>query len=556
MKRMGKWLQFVFIILLCSSCISNRISKRYTHTFDDTSDTVQLVLDQDSLRMLSNKDYLVKNRYGIWELYVSGAPYDLGNRTGLLTEDLFRQQQRVFMDKLEHMVPSKFKQRLVSKFIHWYGRRLDDYIPPSYLDEIYGLSTHLDDAYPYAGDNFSLTLLMHAAHDLGHALRDLAIVGCSSVASWGDKTEDGKLLIGRNFDFYVGNEFAENKVLNFVRPEQGIPFVSVSWPGMIGVVSGMNKEGLTVTMNAGKSTIPLSAKRPISIVAREILERATDIKEAIVIAKEAQSFVSESLMIGSAKDKKAVLLEISPKNFGIYEVDNGNQLVCTNHFQSDTYALDKRNTAHIQESHSQYRYDRLLELLHRENKLNPEKMADILRNRKGMSDTDIGYGNDKSLNHLLAHHAVIFKPEDKLIWVSNSPYQLGAFTAYNLDEVFADSSTIGQSKQIEALTIAEDAFVHSDTFVNYERYKSESDSIAYAIRVKGEMPEERLKNFKELNPNLWLVYYLAGKYWYKQGAYGKAQAEFAHALTLEIPTLQAEKEIRKLWKKANKRRKV
>ncbi|SKB85920.1 Predicted choloylglycine hydrolase [Sphingobacterium nematocida] len=548
-------LQLVFVAVVCVSCVSNKVSKRYARTFHEQSDTVRLMKECDSLRMLSNKDYLVRNRYGNWELYVSGESYNLGNRIGLLTEDLFRYQQRVFMNKLEDMVPSRFKQRLVSKFIHWYGRRLDDYIPTVYLDEIYGLSSHLNGAYPYAGDNFSLTLFMHAAHDLGHALRDLAIVGCSSVASWGDKTEDGKLLIGRNFDFYVDDAFAENKVVNFVRPESGIPFVSISWPGMVGVVSGMNKEGLTVTMNAGKSSIPLSAKKPISIVAREILEKASTIEEATAIAKGAQSFVSESLMIGSAKDKKAVLLEISPKKFGVYEVENGDQLVCTNHFQSNSYVNDERNITHIQNSHSKYRYDRLLELLNRENRLNPTKMAMILRNRLGISDENIGYGNDKSLNHLLAHHAVIFKPEDKLVWVSSAPYQLGVFTAYNLDDIFSEESVIGRSHQIDSLTIDEDSFVRTSAYKNYENYKCESDSIMLAMRSGVEIPEERMINFKALNPNLWLVYYLAGKYWYKRGDYDKAVVEFSTALTLEIPTVQVEKEIRKLWEKSNRKQK-
>lgn len=552
---MVRWLQLVFIVILCTSCVSNSISKRYARTLHERTDTVRFLKKTDSVRILSNGDYLVRNMYGTWELYVSGGPYALGNRAGLLTADLFRQQQHIFMDKLEHLVPSKFKQRLIAKFIHWYGRRLDNYIPEIYLEEIYALSTHLDNAYPYAGDNFSLTLFMHAAHDLGHALRDLAIVGCSSVASWGNKTDDGKLLIGRNFDFYVGDAFAENRVISFVRPDRGIPFMSISWPGMIGVVSGMNKEGLTVTMNAGKSSIPLSAKKPISIVAREILEKATTIEEAVSIAREAQSFVSESLMIGSAKDRKAILLEISPKKIGIYEVENEVQLVCTNHFQSDTYISDKRNVGHIQDSHSQYRYDRMWELLHREKELNPVKIAGVLRNRHGLLDRDIGYGNDKSINHLLAHHSVIFKPEDRLVWVSNTPYQLGAFTAYNLDEIFSERSSIGQSRKIDSLTIAEDPFVLSSAYRDYERYKNESDSITLAIRLGTEISEQRLVNFKQLNPNLWLVYYLAGEYWYKRGMYEKAVNEFSQALSMEIPTLQAKKELQKLWKKANGKRK-
>ena len=128
----------------------------------------------------------------------------------------------------------------------------------------------------------------------------------------------------------------------------------------------------------GKSKIPLTAKTPISLVTREILQYAATIDEAIAIAKKRKVFVSESILVGSANDKNAVIIEVSPHNFGVYSVGNSAKVFCTNHFQSEAYKDDKRNQKHIVESHSKYRYEKLQELLLENKKLNPEKMATLL----------------------------------------------------------------------------------------------------------------------------------------------------------------------------------
>ncbi len=67
--------------------------------------------------------------------------------------------------------------------------------------------------------------------------------------------------------------------------------------------------------------------------------------------------------MGSAHDRNAVIIEVSPKNFGVYRVQNTSKVLCTNHFQSDAYKDDKRNQKQIKESHSEYRYEKLQELL-------------------------------------------------------------------------------------------------------------------------------------------------------------------------------------------------
>ncbi len=552
-KRIFQLLLSGFFLLIIS-CGTKRSIEHEPNKEDFVIGSVPKMKVSDSL-IFKGENSLRKNIYGQWELVASGSPMDLGNTIADLSVELVQKQEALFFDKIEELVPSKFSRYFLRKFLSWYTRKMYMYVKEEYKDEIYGISPYLSDTYDYLADKYQRSLYLHAAHDIGHAMKDLALVGCSSFAVWGENTPDGKLLIARNLDFYIGDEFAKEKIITFVNPEHGYKFMSVSWAGFVGVMSGMNEKGLTVTINAGKSDIPKIAKNPISLVAREIVQYASTINEAIAIAKEQEVFVSESIMVGSAIDNRAVLIEISPDNFGVFEVENSSELICSNHFQSEAYKEDENNMQTMKESHSKYRYDRMVELLKKEAKITPKIAVDILRNKKGLDDKNIGLGNEKALNQLIAHHGVVFQPDKKMVWVSANPYQLGAFVAFQLDSVFNNLQNRTSTFSISDKLIAKDSFVDTQSFRDYENYKIMKTEVQHAIKNEKKISLDELNKFIKLNPNSWEVYYLVGEYLYQQKYYSAALNEFNIALTKEISTIphkeKAEEYIKKIKRKLN-----
>lgn len=537
MKRILYVLLLLCIMLQMASCGTYE-SVHHRPPVVDYNTTVPTVEKHNDSTYTFKNNFLIKNRYGLWEMYVEGDPYQRGMISGALAHNLILHQEDAFMAKVKEIVPSKFKQSVLRQFLKWYNRKLHEHVPEEYLAEIYGISQYASKEYDYVAPPYLRSLYLHAAHDIGHALTDLSMVGCTSFAVRDDKTQDGSLLIARNLDFYAGDEFAEDKIIAFIKPDTGYPFMSVVWGGMIGNLSGMNTKGLTVTINSGKSDIPLQAKTPISILSREILQYAQNIDEAVAIAKKREVFVSESIMVGSAQDHRAVLIEVSPNKFGVYEVPNSSQLICSNHFQSEAYSEDENNEYAIENSHSQYRYEKMTELLDTNEKVNPEDAAAIMRNTEGLNGIALGYGNEKAINQLLAHHSVIFKPEQRIVWVSANPYQLGEYVAYNLDDIFNKPHVRNlTSMAVERLTIAADPFLYTDAYKNYKQYRKEDRIIDAAIENKETLPLAFIETYQSYNPDFWEVYYKAGVYNYNRGYYTAAKAEFEKALTKEITTV-------------------
>ncbi len=500
---------------------------------------------------------LFRNGQGIWELYLEGDPLERGVANGSLTRELIHHQEIAFMNKIQEMVPSKGYRGFLKFIISWFNRKLYLHVPEEYKQEIYGVSRYGLTRYDDFAPGYVRMLYLHGAHDIGHALQDLMLVGCTSFAAWDSKTKDGQLLLARNFDFYAGDDFGEQKIVAFINPDAGNKFMMYTWGGMIGVVSGMNDKGITVTINAAKSKIPLVAKTPISLVAREILQYAGSIDEAIEIARTREVFVSESIMVGSGDERRAVLIEVSPNDIGVYKVQNSDRLICSNHFQSKALVNDKRNKTNIEESHSNYRFKRMQELLEHNEQLDPVKAVEILRNRQGLGDTEIGLGNEKAINQLLAHHGIVFKPEERKVWVSSNPYQMGEFVAYDLGQAFYqfESGLVNQSVSIKEANIPESEFIHSKGFEEYEEYRRLESEVRSKLNTKQYLSPGSAERLVSLNPDFWEAWFLAGKIYYKMADYRNAIIYFKQAQLREITTVpdaeMIEKMIRKSYRKMN-----
>lgn len=495
---------------------------------DVTAEKLQRQQPDAGLYTIHN-NWFRKSNSGLYELYVEGEPYERGLINGKLSEELVKKQEDYFSAQINKMIPSKFYLRFLKYFVGWFNRDLPKYITPEYQQEIYGVSRSASEGYTYIGNKYQRILNYHSAHDIGHALQNMMLVGCTSFGTWGSASQDSTMIIGRNFDFWVGDDFAKNKIVEFIKPYTGYQFMSVSWGGFIGVVSGMNEKGLTVTINAAKSSIPAGSATPVSLVAREIVQYAKNISEAIAIAKKRKMFVSESFLIGSAIDNKAVVIEKTPDSLAVYD-PNKNEILCTNHFQSNNFWNSAPNVEQREQSASIYRYKRLTQLLQQNGKNTVQKTINILRDYRGLNNADIGLGNEKAVNQFIAHHSIVFEPQKLRVWVSTAPWQMGQYICYDLKKVFALAG-LKENKEIyeKQLNVPADSFVYTPQFKNFENFRYNKQLAMDGVNVVAD-------SIIAKNPNYYNSYIIAGDYLYKKKNYQNALSFYKKALTLEIAT--------------------
>lgn len=166
---------------------------------------------------------------------------------------------------------------------------------------------------------------------LANCFLDLSpMTACSTMTLSASASPDGVARFARNLDF-PSFKIADNAtVLLIYKPQGKYAFASIGWPGLIGVLSGMNEHGLTianmeVTRDGRKPTA-----MPYMVLYRTVLERCRTVDEAIALLRATPRQTENNLMLMDAAGDRAVA-EIYPDRVDVRRSAADRALISSNH---------------------------------------------------------------------------------------------------------------------------------------------------------------------------------------------------------------------------------
>ncbi|HVM60835.1 MAG TPA: C45 family peptidase [Verrucomicrobiae bacterium] len=439
-----------------------------------------------------------ERRDGLNVLYLTGSAFERGYANGKLTEKLVHQQEQVVVDLMNKAIPQRWAQWIIEATVVFQTRYLSRYVSPEIQMEILGMTYGCPDVRPQDGPYFDRVLSYHAAQDISYMLMNHPLVrGCTGFGAWGSETVGGHLLCGRNFDWEAAPVFDEDRVMILCEPDKGIPFASLAWAGMAGCVSGMNREGISITVNGAPSDLPAYARTPTCMVAREVLQYAHTLDEATAIIRRSEVFVSALFLVGSRRDGRFIIIEKTPTRTALQPGPAGDFIVQANHYLTTELKDIPINVKFMSVDTSVSRAARMDELLRaRAGRLDAPAAAAILRDRELPGGVFAGNGHRTSLNPLIATHAVVMDLTDGIFWAACPPHQLGKFVAFDMNDF---------NRALPDKTIAADPF-------DYETYRRSQQALesgwAALKRHDAVAAAESARWAEELNPgyykNSWL----------------------------------------------------
>lgn len=179
---------------------------------------------------------------------------------------------------------------------------------------------------------------------LGNVMYELSqFPACSTFGVEPARSATGGTLLGRNLDFPTFGFLDKYSLVIVYRPAGKHAFVSISFPGFVGVASGMNEAGLCVAqLEVDESAEPgprfQFGGTPVAMCFRRLLEECATINEAEKLLREQKRMIMCNLAVCDLHE--AAVLEITPKHVVRRSAENG-LAMCTNHFRTATLCVDK-----------------------------------------------------------------------------------------------------------------------------------------------------------------------------------------------------------------------
>lgn len=414
---------------------------------------------------------------GIREVHLEGDGRAIGEAHGTLMRERMIANETELWGELDRVVPIGPARLLLLDIGRLRYRTVDRGIPDDRRIEI------AEEARALAPDPFSdrmpsydRLVLLHSLYDIALSFEHSPLVGCSTFGLGPEATKDGHTLFARAFDFEAGEVFDRDKAVFFVRSPGKIPFASVSWPGLIGVMTGMNAEGVSLVVHGGRAGQPRTVGLPVIFSMRETLEHAHDVDEAAQILSSQEVMVSHVVALADAKGHFAIV-ERAPGTPAFVRRDfaDPNRVGVTNHFEGPL-ASDPKNEAVRAHTTTLARRARLDELLAQvgPHQADVSSAVAMLRDHTCAGGESCPLGDRRTIDAFIATHGIVADTTAKVLWVSAGPELSGKFVAFDLNREFADGADLDDT---------EPPFIPADPVLADGRY---APARARALRTRGE----------------------------------------------------------------------
>jgi len=228
-------------------------------------------------------------------LAVSGTPEQIGRGVGKQFAPIIRSFHPTFL-MLAQAARHQSKASLYRR-----AAALAQKLAPEDLAEIKGLAAAAE--MPFE-DALFLNLFYALVHDSAY---------CRQIAVWGARTRDGELIHGRNLDWrdYPGSPLKKHNLILDVKPDKGIEYVMLTWPGLQCVLTGTNRKGVTVGFNQLRYLDGAErVAEPIFFTLKRILRTCESAEQAAQVITETKPLGNGSVLISDASRRTAIVVEV------------------------------------------------------------------------------------------------------------------------------------------------------------------------------------------------------------------------------------------------------
>ena len=360
-------------------------------------------------------------RKGVYLVHLRGSYADMGRQHGELAAavcgDVVLQYMNQLVTKLVARAVPSFAGTIGGLLKWWFHRRnrggLGEHLRAHLgaMARVYGLD-------PVQAEH--VILVPDILHYLaGRSFAPLAAPPmCSAFFACGNATRDGKLLIGRNFDFFGRGVWNTNNAIIVMHPERG---QRICWVGALGVSAsgqGFNESGLVVGLHT-KFTRDVRAKgSPLFKIVHDVLAECNTLEEAIARITAKPRMCGLTLFVVDTRARTAAAVGFSACHAEVVRPEN-DVLVRTNHYTTgEMKGLEV--APHPWRANSYGRFQRLTELLsEKRGALTTEDVPLILSDcldpfeqRKRVTGSIVAGANNVQ--------SVVMSPDDDALWLANA----------------------------------------------------------------------------------------------------------------------------------------